>query len=139
MKKRLEETNYHRILRISAVVCAFVLLFESGLVIESTAQLSQNTHQYLAQAVGMSAGVAPTDLNSITAELSKQKQLLDARDAALREREIAVELNTGGTNQQSTFIIAGALLLLLMLIVTNYILDFLRARKELVSTSLKTV
>lgn len=128
----LEETNYHRVLRVTAVVVAVVLLFESGLVIKTTAQLSQNTHNYLAQAVGMSASVKPNDLNVVTAELAKQKQLLDAREASLREREISVELNAGGTNERNTFIVAGILLVLLILIVTNYALDFMRGRVPVV-------
>lgn len=126
--KRLEETNYHRILRVGAAVMACVLLFESGLIVQSTAQLAQNTHQYVGQVVGASASVRPNEINVITAELTQQRQLLDAREAALNEREIAVELNTGGSNEQNTFIVAAILLVLLILIVTNYVLDFMRGR-----------
>lgn len=126
----LQATYYHRILRVGAVVCAFVLLFESGLVFKSTARLSEQTHQYLANAVSMSAAVQPTELNSITAELTKQKQLLDAREAELREREIAVELNNAPT-QNATYILSSILFILLLLIITNYILDYLRAQKPL--------
>ena len=58
----LEKTMYHKVLRVAMVVCAFVLLFESGIVSETTTQLSQNTHQYLANAVGVGASVKPNEL-----------------------------------------------------------------------------
>lgn len=134
----IEQSIYHRTLRVSAVVVAFVLLFESGLIVESTATMAHNTHLYLAQSVGMSASVQPTDLNQITAELTKQQQLLDAREAALRDREVAVQLNESGvSNDRATFLIAGLLFVLLVLILLNYVLDYLRSRP--VITSQKTV
>lgn len=127
----IQHTNYHRILRVSAVVCAAVLLFESGIVSQSTVQLSQNTHRYLANSVGMSASVTPTELNTYTAELTAQKKALEAREAALAEREIQVGLAEGGaTNQRATYIIAGLLFILLTLIILNYTLDYLRAREQ---------
>jgi hypothetical protein len=127
----IEQTVYHKVLRVSAAVCAFVLLFESGLVDESTRTLSQNAHQYVANTVGVGASVRPNELNQLTAELTEQRQLLNEREAALREREIEVELATGGnTNQQSTYLVAALLFILLVLIVTNYILDYLRAQRR---------
>ena len=132
MQKKLEDTIYHSILRVSAVVLAAVLLFESGLLSDSTAALSQNTHRYLAQSVNMSASVQPTDLNQVTAALTEQQTLLDAREAALREREIAVELNQGGVqNDKATFAIAVMLFILLGLILTNYVLDYVRSKELL--------
>lgn len=125
------ESMYHRVLRVSAVVCALVLLFESGLVHQSTAYLAQNTHHYLAQAVGMSASVEPTELNTMTAELTKQKSALDAREAALREREIEIGLNGGERpNETSTYVLASILFALLVLIVINYTLDYVRAKQQ---------
>lgn len=126
----MEKTTYHRVLRVSAVVCAIVLLFESGMVMRSTAHLSENTHRYLANVVGMSASVTPTELNTLTAELTAQKTALEEREAALAEREIQVELNSAGTvNDSSTYLIATLLFILLVLIVTNYVLDYLRSQK----------
>lgn len=126
----IQNSNYHRVLRVSAVVCASVLLFESGMVSQSTVLLSQDTHRYLANAVGMSAGVEPNELNVITAELTSQKRDLDARETALAEREIAVNLSeTGQATQRSIYIIAGLLFILLTLIVLNYALDYLRAKE----------
>jgi hypothetical protein len=127
-----QDTHYHKILRVSACVLAFTLLFVSGLVVETTSQLSRGTYDYVATAVGISVGVEPTELNQITAALTEQKRELDAREAALQEREIAVRLNSSN-NQSSdygTFILSALLFILLVLIVLNYILDFLRARER---------
>lgn len=127
----MKDSLYHSFLRIAAVVCAVVLVFESGLLSETTAELSQNTHAYLANAIGMSASVQPTELNKYTAELTAKERELAEREAALKEREIAVGLSTdGGSNDTATYILASVLFILLVLILLNYILDYMRAREE---------
>lgn len=138
MAPAIQESMYHRVLRVSAVVCAFVLLFESGLLSESTAYLSMNTHQYLANAVGMSAQIEPTELNMFTAELTRQKTELDAREAALKDREIAIGLN-GRPNETSTYVLASILFVMLVLIILNYTLDYLRAKEQRQPAITKTV
>lgn len=123
-------SNYHKILRISAVVCAITLVFESGLLNESTVRLSQDTHSYLANAIGMSAGVQPTELNQYTAVLTQKERDLDAREALLREREISVRVETGvNNNDRAIYILSSILFILLVLIVLNYTLDYLRIRE----------
>ena len=130
MMRTLEDTMYHRVIRTSALVCALVLLFESGIISQSTARLAQNTNQYLANAVGVGAGVEPTELNTLTAELTSQKKKLGDREAAIREREIEVGLASGEVpGQTTTYVLAGVLFILLILIVLNYILDYLRSRE----------
>lgn len=124
----MQNSYYHRFLRVAAVVFAVVLLFESGLVHESTARLSIGTHQYLANAIGMSASIEPTELNQMTAELTVQKRALEAREAALREREIAVDLGGTTSNQKTTYVLASILFILIVLILLNYIMDFRRDR-----------
>lgn len=110
---------------------AFVLLFESGVINKSTAILSMNTHQYLANAVGTSAGEQPTELNIQTAELTAQEDSLSQREAVLRERELAVNSAEGNTgNERTTYILASILLILLVLIVLNYGLDYIRNRER---------
>lgn len=120
----IKHSMYHRVLRVSALVCALVLLFESGLVHNSTAILSQNTHQYLANAVGVGASVEPTELNMVTAELTAAKIQLE------REREINVGLAQGQDSNQAIYILSGILFILLVLIVLNYTLDYLRYREQ---------
>ncbi len=129
--KSLAESTYHRSLRVAVVVCAVVLLFESGLVSESSKQVADGTHQYLANVVGMSASVQPTELNMLTAELTKKERELAAREAALKEREITVDLSNGSSGTDtSTYLMASVLFILLILIVLNYTLDYLRSREQ---------
>ncbi|NCT01638.1 hypothetical protein GW766_00055 [Candidatus Parcubacteria bacterium] len=125
-----QDSNYHRFLRTAALLCALVLAFESGLVRESTKDISKQTHLYLANVIGMSAAVQPNELNQITAELTKKERELAAREAALREREITVELSTGmGDSSTATYILSSVLFILLILILLNYTLDYLRLRE----------
>ncbi len=128
MRKSLEASVYHSILRVSLVVCAIVLLFDSGLISKTTAKLSQGAQQYVATAVGVKVGVAPNEVNVLTARITELESEL-----ARRERDIAVNLNasggtTSGTNT-STFVLSAILFILLVLIVLNYILDYLRGRR----------
>jgi hypothetical protein len=98
-----------------------------------------DTHQYLANAVGMSLSVDPTELNMMTAELTNQKRLLDQRETTLREREIEVGLQAGGSNERATYVLASILFILLVLIILNYVLDFVRTREARVTLDTKTV
>jgi hypothetical protein len=128
--KSLAESTYHRSLRIALVVCAVVLLFDSGLVYEPSKYIASDTGQYLATVVGMSASVEPTELSLLTAELTKRERELAAREAALKEREIGVNLSSGtGGTDTSTYLMASILFILLILIVLNYALDYLRSRE----------
>ncbi len=126
----LETTVYHKILRISSVVMALVLLFQAGLLSETTARMAYGTQVYMANSVGVFVGVAPTELNQLTAEITAQKLALDAREQALAEREIEVGLEGGGSMNQltTTYILSGVLFILIVLILINYVLDFIRAR-----------
>lgn len=127
----MRNSQYHRILRVTAVVFALILLFDSGVVSESTARLANGTQAYLATAIGVGASVQRTELNEYTAELTSRERELDARENALREREIEVTLNDGGALQSdySTYILASILFILLLLILLNYTLDYLRIRE----------
>ena len=126
MKKH---TLYHSFLRISSVVFALLLLFESGLINDSTRIIAVNTHHYLANVIGASATVTPTELNQVTAALTTQRTELDAREAALKEREIQVNLATNGnSNDTATYVLASILFVLLVLILLNYTLDYLRMK-----------
>jgi hypothetical protein len=80
----------------------------------------------------MSASVTPTELNQYTAALTQKQRELEAREAALTEREIAVDISTGGTvnSDTTTYILASILFILLVLIVLNYVLDYLRSRER---------
>lgn len=123
---------YHSFLRIVALTFAVVLLFDSGLLNPATSELSNNTQLYLASAVGVRASVEPTELNTLTAQITSRERDLDAREAALTQREISVglggDLLSGKTNY-STYILSVILFILVVLIVLNYALDFARERR----------
>lgn len=124
----LEFSLYHKILRISGVVLALVLLFQGGLVSNTTALMSLQTQSYLANSIGVFAAVEPTELNTITAGLTAKELALDKREASLREREINVGIDTSGqaTKDKTTFILGLTLFIVLLLTVLNYVLDYLR-------------
>lgn len=125
-------STYHSILRIASAVVAVMLVFQSGLLSDTTALLAENTQSYLANAVGISVGVAPTELNQVTAALTARERELQARELAIAEREIAVNIDGGGvsTRDTSTFILATILFILLVLIILNYALDYARSRER---------
>ncbi len=127
----MEFTLYHKILRISSVVLAVALVFQSGLFSSTTALMATQTQSYLANSVGVFVGVAPTELNTITAGLTEQKLALDARENELRQREIAVGIDQGGsTRDMTTFIMGLVLFIVVLLLVLNYSLDYLRYREN---------
>jgi hypothetical protein len=136
----LENTMYHKVLRVSVVVATLLLVFESGSVSHTTKQLSLNTHHYLAQVIGVGASVDPTELNTMTAALTKQQKQLNEREAALKEREIQVTVKENSDpNQTAIYVLAVIVFILLLLIITNYILDYLRVRDSVERNTPKTV
>ena len=95
----MEQSIYHSILRTSALSLSLALLFVSGVVSPVTKELSQNTTTYVASAIGMYAAVEPNGINEVTAALTQKETELDAREAALRERELSV--GVGGTASEN--------------------------------------
>lgn len=126
---------YHIVLRTSALTLALILLFVSGVVSPLTKQLASQTEQYLASAVGMYASVEPNEFNQITAALTARETDLNAREAALKERELSTGLSDTATADYTTYILSVILFILLVLIVLNYVLDFIRATRK---TSVKS-
>ena len=126
------EGLYHRVLRVMAVVAACILVFDSGMVSPLTKELSDNTITFLASsATGVSLSVPPNELNTITAELTRREQELDAREAELNARTVpARDFVTDGENDYSTYILSAILFLLTTLIVLNYLMDWMRSRRN---------
>jgi membrane-associated HD superfamily phosphohydrolase len=125
---------YRSALRVSAVVTAFILVFQSGLVDDRTAVVfTEATGSLYATVVGASASVRTTEVNQITAELTKQQQLLASREELITEREIELGLAQGSTqssNQTTTYLLAAILLIQLILLMLNYVLDYLRSKER---------
>jgi hypothetical protein len=125
----MRDTLYHKLLRIGSLVTAITLVYATGLLHPSTADMFDGAIEYLGASVGMSASVAPNEFNSITAELTAQRTALATREAMLEEREIAVSLRESGEPMdRSTYVLASILFIMLVLIVLNYVLDFVRQR-----------
>jgi hypothetical protein len=127
----MEFTLYHKLLRVSSVVLATVLVFQSGLYSNTTAIMATQTQSYLANSVGVFVGVEPTELNTITAGLTAKELALNAREQELQQREIAVGIDQGGaTRDVTTFILGLVLFIVVLLLVLNYALDYLRYRER---------
>lgn len=118
-------------MRVSVLVSAFLLVFDSGVLSPITRQLSDTTVTYIAAVgVGTSASVPPNEINALSAQIAERQRILDAREAELREREIASrEFGASGTNANiSTYIISTILFILTVLLVLNYAMDWARVR-----------
>ncbi len=125
------DSLYHKCLRVSGLCIALILAFQTGLFFSETTTVSLKTHTYIANVIGITAGVSPTEVNMLTAELTKKQRELEQREMALTEREIDAQVrDSGGSVEMSNYILSAILSLLLLLIVTNYALDFVRARKR---------
>ncbi len=127
MVRLLEKTLYHSFLRVAICVFAFLLVFDSGVLIKQTASLSDFTQNHLANVVGVTVGVAPNDVNQLTSRITELETEL-----ARKERLIAVNVrdNAAGGIDKSTYFLSAILFILLVLIVLNYALDYLRTRKN---------
>lgn len=124
MDSDIQQTAYHSLLRVGVAVLALVLIFDSGLLFKSTAHVSKQTQNYLASAVGVQVGVAPNEVNVLTSRITELEQ-----EVVRKDREIAVNLNTGGVTggvNTSTIVLSAILFIMLVLIVLNYALDYLR-------------
>ena len=137
----MKDTAYHSILRIATLTLALVLIFDSGLLSPVTKSISLNTQNYLATAIGMHAGVIPTELNELTADLTKRERDLAMRENDIAAREIAVNLDEAeaGSGSMSTYIMSVLLFLLLLLIIMNYVLDYIRMtdKRKIIKTDEK--
>ncbi len=127
---------YRSLLRVSVVVTAIVLLFQSGLVDDRTTVVFLDATENLQAMVGLSMSVAPTEITLFTAELTKRQQLLNAREETIASRENELGL-TGGSTQNNTetttYILAAILLIQLILLILNYLLDYVRSRENQVN------
>ncbi len=125
----MQVSRYHSLLRISALTTALVLLFDGGFIVPVTKEFADITITHVAS-VGSSvlASVPPNEINTLTAQIAEQERLLDAREAALREREISAREYGGGEVDYSTYIISTILFILTVLLVLNYAMDWSRLK-----------
>ncbi len=122
-------TRYHSFLRISLLVATVVLLFDGGFFSPVTKELSDNTILYIGSVgAGMFASVPPNEVNTLTAQITERERELDAREGALREREIQARSYDTDTDY-SVYILSGIVFILTVLIVLNFGMDWMRVRK----------
>ncbi len=122
--------RYHSFLRIGLLISAFLLVCTSGFVSPITAEISKNTIAYIGS-VGSSvlASVPPNEINTLSAQLSERGRELDARESALREREIqARSYETESSGDYSTYILSVIVFILSVLLVINFVMDTRRIR-----------
>jgi cell division protein FtsB len=128
MDNYLEKTLYHSFLRVAVVVMALILVFDSGLLNKSTANVSDIVQANMANVVGVKVGVAPNELNQLTSRITELETELQAK-----ERLISVNLernNPSNEIDKSTLVLSIILFIMLVLIVLNYALDYLRVRER---------
>lgn len=127
----MQAVGYSSFLRISALVTALVLVFDSGILLPVTKQLSDTTILYVASiGVGASASVPESEINALSAQIAERQRVLDAKEAELNEREIATRsFNVSdATEDLSTYVLSTILFILTVLIVLNYAMDWARVR-----------
>ncbi len=125
----MQVDRYRSFLRVGVLVSAFVLVFDSGLLFAVTKQLSDATIVYVANiGVGATATVPQNEINTLSAQIAEQQRILDAREAVLREREIASRTYDSGETDYSTYIMSAILFILTVLLVLNYAMDWARVR-----------
>jgi hypothetical protein len=127
----MEVSRYHRFLRVSLVIVALLLVFDSGVLFPITKVLSDNTLQYLGSVgTGVFASVPQNEINTLTAQISERERALDARESQLQEREIAARrYETTSGPDYSTYIISFILFILSVLMVLNYAMDWTRVKQ----------
>ncbi len=113
------------------LIGACALVFDSGIVSPLTKKFSDSALTYMASsAVGVMLGVPENEINTLTAQITARERELDAREAALSEREISVrDFGEASTRDYSTFILSSILFILTSLIILNYVLDWNRMRR----------
>ncbi len=136
-----EHSLYHSLLRVSALTLTLTLLFVSGTIHPLTSRVTTQAERYLATTISATAGVAPTELNQITAALTEQQSELDEREATLRERELALGLQAADpernwlTAELTTWLNSALLFIVLVLLLINYVLDLRYRRHDRVDSA----
>ncbi len=129
----MQVDRYRSFLRISALVAAIVLVFDSGVAFPITKKLSDDTIVYLANVgagVGATATVPVNEYNELSAQIAKEQQRLSALDEELRAREIAARSYEDESHTDySTYIMSVILFILTVLLILNYAMDWARVRQ----------
>ncbi len=106
------KSNYHRALRIATVVCAAVLLFESGLVRATTRTLAYQTNMFLATSL-----VARENADALSSTVALAHSVYATPEQTLNK---------------TLYLISGVTFIFLTLMVLNYAVGFVSSRQPAV-------
>ena len=127
----MKASNYHRLLRISLLVSAIALVFESGLINQSTSYIAKGTHVYLANVINSPSQTVETKNNLYAIESSNEDKQSAALQEAAKEREVGPQASTEIIyNNRATYTLSIVVFMLLVLIILNYALDYIRSRRR---------
>ncbi len=112
----IPSSSYHSVLRISALLVALALIFESGLLSPATQSIVHTAGQQFATAIEATNDNATYDEEALT---------------LVRNDNVTTSATTPSSLSEVTFLLATSLFILLLLIVLNYILHYLRGRESL--------
>lgn len=116
----IPSSSYHSVLRISALLVALALIFESGLLSPATQSIVHTAGQQFATAIEATNDNATYDEEALT---------------LVRNDNVTTSATTPSSLSEVTFLLATSLFILLLLIVLNYILHYLRGRESLPQVS----
>ncbi|MFN3188586.1 MAG: hypothetical protein ACK42D_03555 [Candidatus Paceibacteria bacterium] len=116
--QNISKSWYHSILRISVLLFALALVFESGILSPATKTFSHITGQQFATAIHATIDTATYDESGVLAPEVQSQQISQANTASTQPLS------------RSTFLLSTLVFILLLLIVLNYILDYLRNRER---------
>jgi len=108
---------YHSILRISVLVFALALVFESGILSSVTQTIAHTAGEQFATAIQATTDNANYDEEVLSPEIARNQSEVKT-------------LTVSPTTTKSTFLLSAIVFILLLLVVLNYILDYLRSKER---------
>ena len=125
----LRYSIYHSVLRISVLVFAILLVFDSGLVSPQSNVLSISTQQYLANTISSQVGTVSVKNDEHIAIITKTDEMVSGKG---NFTTISLSEDIPQVMNKSTLILSSIVFTLLLLILINYVVDCIRTRKMIV-------
>lgn len=126
---------YHKVLRVSALTVALMLVFESGMCSPVSKQFADNTIIMLASA-STQVGIMNFSSNlNVAATLTARQNVIDTTNGNLSERSAPTRISVETESGYPTYVLSTILFLLVLLILMNYLFDWRRAHVYVTSRS----
>lgn len=114
-------------MRRTYVITGLIVAAVVGVSYLSLAGFGGGVFRQLGSVVGMYASIEPNDYNLLAQQLNKRSQELDAREAALEEKELSTSSNTNTQSDRKAIVYITSIgTLLLALVLLNFYLDIKR-------------